>query len=354
MSLSSAIGPVAGAAPATPVDAISLGQAPSVDSAAAASSIAAPNAPTTPGAPTVSAPAAALAAAVQAAAGNQDGLASLFADLGAALQSSLLPQAVADAADQLLGLQLPIDPPPTGADLSQALAQSGLFLEANLAASDAAGGPDMKSALLNLEQALEIWAGDAAPHMIAEAALPPPYRGGPLQGQPPAQSMLPPDATMATVGAQLMQATTRAIARTVLLQAASLPRSAKANPADRSQRLQFEIPLNTPGGAAIAPFEISRDDPRPDDENREPTWQADFSLHLEPMGPVRAKVALVGDHVRVTLWAERAQTAGNLAAQADDLTRALAAEDLKATVNIIPAALEVPAPSPGRLVDQAL
>jgi hypothetical protein len=354
MSISSAIGPAAAAAPAAPVDAVSLGQALGADGAAATSSIAAPNGPAKPGAPTVSAPAAALAAAVQAAAGNQGGMAALFADLGAALQSSSLPEAVADAANQLLGLQLPLEPPPTGADLSQALAQSGLFLEANLASSDGAPTPDMKSALLGLEQALEVWAGDAAPHMIAEAAAPPPYRGGPLQGQPPAQPTLPPDATMATVGAQLMQGTTRAIARTVLLQAASLPRGAKANPANRTPRLQFEIPLNTPGGAAIAPFEISRDDPRPDSEDQEPVWQAKFALHLEPMGPVQAKVALVGDRVRVTLWAERAQTAGNLAARADDLTRALAAEDLKATVKVIPAAPEAPAPSPGRLVDQAL
>jgi len=355
MSLSS-LG-IAGAAPATAasaVDSVGLRQALSSDAAALAS-IAASADSTALVATGLSVPAAALAAAVQTAAGRQGGLSSLFADLESALQSSALPPAVADAAEQLLGLALPIVPPPSAADLRQALAQSGLFFEAQLAAGASTPGGDVKSALLDLELALQAWTGETAPRLVADATVPPPYRGGPLQGQPPAQANLPPDATNAWVGAQLMQSTSRALARTVLLQAASLPRGAKASPEERGPRWRFDIPLDTPAGGAVAQFEISRDDSGPGGgAGREPVWQAHFSIHLEPMGPVQAKVALNGDRVRVTLWADRRDTADALAAQAGDLTKALADEKLTATVNVIPAAPVVAAPSPGVLVDQAL
>ena len=353
MSLSS-LG-IGGATAATPVSALDpLRQALSVDDGAAAAPIAPVTEPIGLAPRGVSPPAAALAAAVQDAAGRQGGLTALIADLGAALQSSALPAPVTAAANQLLGLQLPLEPPPTAADLRQALAQSGIFLESQLATAGQAADGDMKSALLNLEQALQTWTGGAASRMAAEAVLPPPYRGGPLLGQPPAQATLPPDATLAMIGAHLMQATTRAIARTVLLQAASLPRNAKAAPGDKGPRWRFDVPLNTAGGGAVAQFEISRDDSRSGGQDPDPAWEASFSLHLEPMGPVQAKVALSGDRARVTLWAERAETADKLSAQSADLVRALGVEQLVGSVTVIAAAPVVPAPAPGLLVDNAL
>ena len=76
-----------------------------------------------------------IANVVRTAAARQGGLAPLMADIeqlvgGDAIEA---PAAVLKAAAQLLGLRLPLQNGLTGADIKQALSQSGLFLEARLA-----------------------------------------------------------------------------------------------------------------------------------------------------------------------------------------------------------------------------
>src|SRR5262249_26515698 len=111
--------------------------------------------------PPVAAATESIAAAVQVAASRQGGLGPLLADLEQALKTDALPQPIATVAAQLLATRLsPDDLSPTG--LRQALARSGLFLEASLAASllpDAAppSGLDLKAALLVMQQMLKVW-----------------------------------------------------------------------------------------------------------------------------------------------------------------------------------------------------
>lgn len=303
-------------------------------------------------------PVLALEAAVQAAAGRQGGLAPLMADLEVALQTPGLPAAVLAAATQALGFRLPLDPPPTAADLRQAMAQSGLFLEAQLASPEAAAGPDLKAALLSLDQALLAWLG-AESAQAATAAPPPapPFRGGPVRGQAPVAASLAPDTPPEAVGARLMRATGGALARQLLLQAAALPDQPRPTDlAAQGAQWRFELPLMTPQGAAIAQFEIARDGhPAADGEEALPVWRAGFSLHLEPMGPVHGKIALSGERVRVSLWAETGETVDRLAAQSADLSSALLEAGLTAQVNVASGAPSAPPPPPaGRLVDRAL
>lgn len=326
--------------------------APGADGAAAETSAMAP-----PPVGAQAGPATALDAAVQAAASRQGGLATLMTNLEVALQTPGVPAPVLTAATQALGLRLPLDPPPTGADLRQALARSGLFLEAQLAASEALVGPDLKAALLSLDQTLQAWLG-AAPARAATAAPPPapPYRGGPVRGQPPAPSSLPPDTPLEAVGARLTQETGGALARQLLLQAAALPDQARpSDPLAQGPQWLFELPLMTPQGAAVAQFEIARDGGRAAGGGEDqPVWRARFSLHLEPMGPVHAKIALSGDRVRVSLWAEVGETADRLAAQSADLSKALLDDGLAAQVSVAPGAPSAAAAPAGRLVDRAL
>lgn len=299
-------------------------------------------------------PPSAVDVAVQAAAGRQAGLASLLADLGAALQTPGLPEPVLAAAAQVLGLQLPLAPAPTGADLRQALAQSGLFLEAQLTTVAASPGPDLKAALLTLGQALEVWLGATPPAPPVSRPPAPPYAGGPVRGQPPAQANLPPGAAVEIIGARLLQQTGGAVARQVLLQAASLPGSTRSADQSQGQQWLFEVPLATPQGAAVAQFEIARDGAHDGDAEDQPVWRARFCLHLEPMGPVHAKIALRGDRAHVSLWAENAETADRLATQSAALSDALRGDDLAASISVVPGAPTVAAPRAGRLVDQAL
>ncbi|MFL9824763.1 flagellar hook-length control protein FliK [Rhodoplanes sp. SY1] len=111
-------------------------------------------------------PQAALAQAVRAAALQQDGLAPLFANLAAMMTRGALPDALRLAVAQLMAFRLPTDAPVEPEDVAGALARSGLFLEAGLAAGAAATrtspSGDMKAALVALRAALAAMAGGPA------------------------------------------------------------------------------------------------------------------------------------------------------------------------------------------------
>jgi hypothetical protein len=355
-----------------------LPQQPTIDPATlAALTKVEPPAPTSQAAPPT-APQAALQAAVQSAATTQGGLGLLLADLEAAVQWPATPAPVQAAAAQVLAQQLPLDPPPSAADLKQAVAQSGLFLEAQLAQPDTQDAPsDLKSALLNLNQALQTWSDEVAtqtasgapattpPPTTAAATLvaqtlapPPPYKGGPVRGQAPAAASLPLDTPADAIVARLRQDTTAALSRQTLMQAASTPDA----PSGQSQTTAaahwlFEIPLATPQGPAIAQFEIDRDGGSASSQAGADSrvWRARFSLDVTPMGPVHARIALHGDAARVTLWAEDAETAAKLTAHQGELADALLADQLEPQVQIVSGAPAAPTPPPsGRLMDKAV
>ena len=106
----------------------------------------------------------AVAVASEQAAAQQQSLAPLFADLNAVAASDNLPPALREAVAQVLAQQTSLDPDLGGGDVQRAFQQSGLFLEASLAAGSvpAGGGtPDLKAALIVLRQALVSVAGTA-------------------------------------------------------------------------------------------------------------------------------------------------------------------------------------------------
>jgi len=94
------------------------------------------------------APVVALSQAVRVAALQQNGLAPLFADVTeatAGANAASLPQPVRDAAEQLLALRPALDGNLSGDDVKQAFLQSGLFLEARIAAATKAGASQTSS-----------------------------------------------------------------------------------------------------------------------------------------------------------------------------------------------------------------
>jgi hypothetical protein len=302
------------------------------------------------------APSSALQTAVQAAVVNQGGLATLFADLNAALHSTHMPAAVQAAIAQVLGFQLPIDPPPSAAQWRRALAQSGLLMEAQLAAPDAATGDDLKTALLTLSQALQTWAGAAVTRPSTTSPPPaPPRRGGPVQGQPATASGLPADASAETIAGRLMRQASAALSRQVLMQAASASGGGgKAVDKTSPAHWLFEIPLATPRGAAVAQFEIDRDGSTAGASDAQPIWRARFSLDIDPIGPVHAEISLSGGKARVALWAANSETVDDLTARRDDLTQALRADALESTVAVFPGAPKVAPPPAGQFTSQAI
>jgi hypothetical protein len=124
----------------------------------------------------------AVSAAAQAAVTEQDSLAPLFANLGAAVSSSNLPPKLQAAIAQVLAQQTSLDQGLDGADIKTAFQKSGIFLEASLAAGSipASGVPDLKAALIVLRQTLQSALGvnsavatPAAPAAAAQQAAPP-------------------------------------------------------------------------------------------------------------------------------------------------------------------------------------
>ena len=382
----------------------------------------------------------AVSVASEAAATQQQSLAPLFANLGAAASSNNLPPALQQAVAQVLAQQTNLDENLSGSDIQNAFQSSGLFLEASLASGSVASAgsvPDLKAALIVLQQALtsavetvetptaivpatagastnttkptldsptlapsqvvevgghelllpqatlaDAAAGDpaklvlaqalfsggakavttsAALHLLQEALQeiphaanataiitspdgkttqgnpattntpPPPFRGALPSAQGIANPSLAPSASLATTVHHLLDDTDAAIARQTLLQVASLPDRAEPNGNridPQVPRWNFEIPFATPQGTAMAQFEISRDGGGSEVEAAKRTWQARFSLNVEPAGPVHALISLSGDRTSVRMWAERPQTAAQLRAGATELTRALSEAEL--------------------------
>jgi hypothetical protein len=114
----------------------------------------------------------AVSAAAQAAVTEQDSLAPLFANLGAAVSSSNLPPKLQAAIAQVLAQQTSLDQSLDGAGIKTAFQKSGIFLEASLAAGavPTSGVPDLKAALIVLRQTLQSALGVNAP--VATPAAP--------------------------------------------------------------------------------------------------------------------------------------------------------------------------------------
>ena len=111
----------------------------------------------TPASPLTLAETLAVSVAAQTAASQQTSLAPLFADLNAATSLPNLPPQVLGAVAQVLAQQTNLDQSLTADAVKQAFQSSGLFLEASLASGAAPlsnGVPDLKAALIVLQQAL--------------------------------------------------------------------------------------------------------------------------------------------------------------------------------------------------------
>jgi hypothetical protein len=165
-----------------------------------------------------------------------------------------------------------------------------------------------------------------------------------------------PDDHPRAIGERLLADTDAALARTTLLQAASLPDAPAPETRDPAQpHWAFEIPLATPQGTLVAQFEISRDGGRAATADAvQPAWRARFSLDVEPMGPVHVQITLSGARTAVSLWAERAESAARLRQDVPLLAQSLAQADLEpGDVTVRSGEPPRPQPAAGRFLDRA-
>lgn len=275
----------------------------------------------------------ALAALRQTNVTKQDGLSVLMANALRAVASGNLPPQVQSAVQQLMAMHLPSDKVPSAADIKAALTGSGLFTESGLAKSEVP--QDLKTALGQLNQAAKDWSaktGGNTETPSSGTSVPPPMKGGSPIAQPAASPTLPKGADAAMTAKLLADDSEAAVARQELLQLASLPEPSRNN----APRYVVDVPLMTPQGATVAQLVIERDSHGSNTETPQPVWRVGLALNIEPLGPVRANLALSGDHAWVSIAAERPETLAQLQKSAGWLNEAFTSAALDADIAFVP------------------
>ncbi len=242
---------------------------------------------------------------IRASALRQNGLGPLFAALSNAVQSA--PETpLARLAAQLLAARLPgegsVEPPA----VKTALVHSGILLEAKLAAGDPRNiGPDRKALLLAVREAAAAQAGSEFPPARA-ASVRPPLAGLPPETQEIAKPPVPSNAGASEAAAFIRDAAGAGLERIKLQQFACLP-LADAQGAQRHQPpgLTFEIPIALGRDTAIADFRIEAEGGGNEAQEQARQWRVKFAIDLEGTGPLHAEIALTGQAVSVSLWADQ-------------------------------------------------
>jgi hypothetical protein len=148
---------------------------------------------------------------------------------------------------------------------------------------------------------------------VATGRPPPPRRGSlPLGQAAVAVSSADTGPNRATDLARALSGqVSNAIARISLGQFASLPdptsgpQGASTAARDETSSWLFEIPIMVARGVSIAQFEIDQVHERmAGAEAAGPAWRVQFSLDVNELGPVHARLVLGGQQIAVGLWAE--------------------------------------------------
>lgn len=199
---------------------------------------------------------------------------------------------------------------------------------------------DVRALLALISKAVEIWsdtsattpAETASSSRAASASLPsvpPPTPASHPAAQPVSPASLPPNADAADIAKALLKGSDAALARQDLLQIASLPDTKPQGP---EARWIFDLPLMTPQGSAVAQLIIEKDGRGSGSEAQKPVWRMQFAIDIEPLGPVRANLALSGERTWVTITADRPESLAKLQGQVSWLADALQSQALDADI----------------------
>ncbi len=261
-----------------------------------------------------------LQAALRNALPRQLPLSTVLAGLLAASGGSRHPALPAEVLQQMQRLleRLPQREAVTRADgLRQALADSGLFLEARLAEALRAGQPstqlarqlagDLKGGLLGLLSLLlgQAGGGKPVPALVHGGETPPPLP----HAQPVAQPRVPPPGqppeglSLPRQLQQLLRQVDAGIARIQLSQLASI-----AEDDDGTRHWLLDLPLRDGERIDVLQLRIEQRRKRRESGERG-LWSVALALELPDLGPVHARVSLGGGTVSARFWAERDDTA---------------------------------------------
>lgn len=274
----------------------------------------------------------------------------LLLHLAQTAQAPETPEAVRDAAWRVLARRLDGSAEGlTGKAVAEAMAGAGTL------ATETSEAPDIRSALLELRQALFKWIGAASPRLPAAQAQPLPPMAGDAPRADRALSLdQPPIVSNHDRAGGLLGETDGAVSRLKLLQLASNPgepRPGATNP--QPTEIRMEVPLLVGRELGLVQFVLERD-ARPRQQKKERPWRLRFALNFSATGEVGADIALLGRQTQVALWAANAETADALEAMLPELGPALAGKGLDlSSVRVRRGRPQSKAIGPGRMLDGA-
>ena len=245
-------------------------------------------------------------------------------------QAKPLPEPVRQAVTQVLSGALSIDKPAFKTELNKALQLSGTQTE-SLLIRQMPANQDLKLNLLRLIGVIKPYLAQS--YEAAGIKLP-------LTGAPGAATANPSSpATTVTIPNQILLASSQtalpaqsmdanptlkllldlfkhidgAIARIQTNQLSSLP------PTDESARQiwQFELPIRHENGFDLFHVKIARDGKH--GAAAQSGWQLTLHMDLQPLGPMRIRLHLVGESLSTTIWSENPDTSKLVTSQLDRL-----------------------------------
>ncbi|MGL5735908.1 MAG: flagellar hook-length control protein FliK [Beijerinckiaceae bacterium] len=277
---------------------------------------------------------------VRTALARQGGFAPLFANLEAATRMpvDVVPYPVRVAIDNVLARRFD---PAASEDLADALknaiTQSGIFQETNLAAGGGASvRADIKAQLLTLRHMLSSWLAQEGAPVAPQAApdharLRPPLRGEMIQAQKPERAEITASMKPAEIATTLLAETDGALDRIRLMQFAGISdRIASQSPEPQQRQWLMEIPMQMPNGTAVLPIAIDHDGASSGQGavSDARVWRMRFTMETNELGPLDVTVALRGQRVDVRFWAERSTTASIIDSEAPALSPNLSEAEL--------------------------
>ena len=268
---------------------------------------------------------------------RQGSLEGLFSALG---NTATLPEGLRGAAERLLGLIPEMQQLGDAKTLAQALAKSGLFLEARLLGGQTDSLPtDLKAALLRLVAQVPGLPGSPPLASAQTAALGqalPAFARSALGafGQPNARQLaqsfpLPSRLLFNAEGEAdlelMLKLAAAAVSRLQTHQLSSLAQTQTGPDGTQVTTWQIEVPMRDQRDIVPLQIKLQREDePRQHGKEKgETQWKVELAFDVAPLGPLQVQAQLAGGSLSSQIWAEHSGTARLISGELEHLRQRL-------------------------------
>ena len=296
---------------------------------------------------------------------RQGSLEGLFSAL---TNTAALPEGLSGTAERLLGLIPEMQQLGDAKTLAQALAKSGIFLEARLLSGQAESlHSDMKAALLRLIAQLPGLPG-SGPLSAAQSAatlgqmLPAFARNalgtlGQSNARQLAQSFPLPSKPLFTADGEadlelMLKLAAAALSRLQTHQLSSLAQTQTGPDGTQVTTWQIEVPMRDARDIVALQIKLQREEESQKNgkEKSETLWRIDLAFDVAPLGPLQVQAQLSSGSLSSQIWAERSSTAQLISTELDYLRQRLLNAGL--TIGELACRQGTPPQGPRTAVDQ--